>query len=135
MPNSSAWSPTAILQQVGIDGLDARPSEEASRGKDLRAKHLAYYRSYMQAWNRIYWDNDRNTRVAHGEVEAGPEGREEGLVFPQLSTFTERAEGSGDLSRRNKATSSGAVGPIGRMAMPKRSRYSKSSTIVPLVPN
>ena len=50
-----------ILWQQPVDHLDAWPADKAKTAKEIRAKHLKYWREAMTWWNRLFWNNDANT--------------------------------------------------------------------------
>ena len=49
-----------VLWQQLVDHLDAWPADRAAAGRKARAKTLEYWRTFMRAWNALYWDNERN---------------------------------------------------------------------------
>ncbi len=49
-----------ILWQRDVDHMDAWPEKDGAVGKAARAKDRELWRQYMQAWNRTFWDNERN---------------------------------------------------------------------------
>jgi outer membrane protein assembly factor BamB len=81
-----------ILWQEPVDHLDAWPADKAKVAKETRAKHLRYWREYMTWWNKLYWDNEKNTwkeGVAHSK------GKPPEVIPPEQTALAAEAAKAG----------------------------------------
>jgi len=66
-----------LLWQQPVDHLDAWPEAKQKEAKEIRRKEFARWSDYMRWWNKLYWDNAKNTwkegaSCGKGELKTAP---------------------------------------------------------------
>lgn len=65
-----------IFWQKPVDHLDAWPVEKAKEAKEIRRREFAHWAKYMRWWNKLYWDNAKDTwkeGVTYSKKNAAPD--------------------------------------------------------------
>ena len=75
-----------ILWRGPVDHLDAWPAAKQTEAKKLRAIEQKRWREHMYWWNRLFWDNEKNSKVVREAAEHDAivaEARKAGWDFPK----------------------------------------------------